>query len=282
MAENQMHEHTLRRHVAEMVVLEGCIEGALEHQWEKVLAHPETAAVVRQGHEMASSQREALEEHLERLGGDSTEPTGAALAPLFGAIGVADGVRCTQTLSGVLRDDYTAFNYAALSYAALCEMGLRLYDPPLREMAWRHLRAYAEAAQQINQLIASVVAWELEQQGLECRCICPMCSMGACGCVAAGTYYINEAWRETTPSIGEVERGFLLLPPRAGSPLAVAGVQGGERLLEVDDQPVATISEIQTAIRKHPLGEEVGVLVQHGSESPRAIRARHISDLPGT
>jgi len=281
MAEDREHEHTLRRHVAEMVALEDDIEGALEHQWEKVQAHPETAAAVRRCHEMASSHREALEAHLERLGGDSTEPTETAAAALFGAVGEADSVR-TQTLSSVLRDDYTAFNYAAISYAALCEMGLRLYDPPLREMAWRHLRAYAEAAQQINQLIASVVAWELQRQGSECRCICPMCSMGACGCVAAGTYYINEAWRETRPRSGGPERGFLLLPPRAGSPLAVAGVQGGECLLEVDDQSVESIAEIQTAIRKHSLGEEVRVLVQRGSESPRAIRARHVSDLPST
>ena len=43
-----------------------------------------------------------------------------------------------------------------------------------------------------------------------------------------------------------------------------------------------SIAEIQTAIRKHSLGEEVRVLVQRGSESPRTIRARHISDLPNT
>jgi hypothetical protein len=230
---------------------------------------------------MASSHREALEAHLERLGGDGSEPTATAVAALFGVVGDAVGIR-TQTLSSVLRGHYTAFNYAAISYAVLCEMGLRLYDPPLRELAWRHLRAYAEAAQQINQLIASVVAWELERQGLECRCICPMCSMGACGCVAAGTYDVNDAWREAAPRSGGTERGFLLQPPRAGSPLAVAGVQGGERLLEVDEQPVGGIAEIQTAIRKHSLGEEVRVLVQRGSGSPRAIRARHVSDLPST
>lgn len=281
MAEDREHEHTLRRHVAQIVALEGDIAAALEHQWEKGPAHPETAAAVRRYHKLASSHREALKAHLERLDGDNSEPTETTVASLFGAVGEAEGVR-TQTLSSVLRDNYTAFNYAAISYAAVCEMGLRLYDPPLREMAWRHLRAYAEAAQQINQLIASVVAWELEQEGLECRCICPMCSMGACGCVATGTHYINEAWRETRPSIGEIERGFPLLPPRAGTLLVVAGVQGGERLLEVDDQPVATIAEIQTAIRKHPLGEEVGVLVQRGSDAPREIHARHVSDLPST
>lgn len=279
MAEDQEHEHIRRRQVAQMVALEADIEDSLEHQLEKVQAHPETAAAVRQCHEMASSHREALEAHLERLGGDSTEPTETAVAAFFGAVGEADGIRA-QTLSSVLRGDYTAFNYAAISYAVLCEMGLRLYDPPLREMAWSHLRAYAEAAQQINQLIASVVAWELERQGLECRCICPMCSMGACGCVAAGTYDVNEAWRETAPRSRGPERGFLLPPPRAGSPLADAGVQGGERLLEVDEQPVGSIAEIQTAIRKHALGEEVEVLVQRGSESPRAIRAMHVSDLP--
>jgi membrane-associated protease RseP (regulator of RpoE activity) len=147
------------------------------------------------------------------------------------------------------------------------------------------LRAYAEATQQINQLIAGVVAWELEQQGLECRCICPMCSMGACGCVVAGTYDVNEAWRETMPSAmpsGKAERGFLLLPPRAGSPLALAGVRGGHRLLEVGDRAVESIPDIQSASRSHALGEEVRVVVQRGSEAPREINARHISDLPST
>src|SRR5215204_715293 len=257
------------------------LEGALDHQREEVQAHSEAAAVVRHCHEMASSQREALEAHLERLGGDAAEPTETAVAAIFDAsAGEAHGVR-TRTVSDVLRADYTAFNYAAISYAALCEMGFRLYDPPLREIALRHLQAYAEATQQINQLIASVVAWELQHQGLECRCICPMCSMGACGCVAAGTWTVNEAWRETAPS-GEAPRGFLLLPPRVGSPLALADVQGGDRLLEVDDQAVESIADIQTAIRKHPFGEEVRVLVQRGSESPREIRATHVSDLPST
>src|SRR5215218_3746462 len=93
MAEDREHEHTLRRQVAQMVALEGDIEGTLEHQLEKGQAHPETAAAVRQCHEMASSHREALEAHLKRLGGDSTEPTETAAAALFGAVGEADSVR---------------------------------------------------------------------------------------------------------------------------------------------------------------------------------------------
>jgi len=282
LAEDREHEQTLRRYVAELVAIENDLEDILDRQQKAVQAHPETAAVVRRFREIASSQREALEAQLERLGGDTAEPTETAVAACFGAnADEADGVR-TRRVSNVLRADYTAFNFAAISYAALCEMGFRLYDPPLREIALRHLRAYAEATQEINQIIAGVVAWELQQQGLECRCICPMCSMGVCGCVAAGTWTVNEAWRETAPSSGEAPRGFLLLPPRVGSPLALADVQGGDRLLEVDDQPVESIADIQTAIRKHPFGEEVRVLVQRGSESPREIRATHVSDLPST
>lgn len=281
MVEDGRHERTLRKYVAEMVALEGDLEVALDHQLEKVQAHPRAASVVRRFREMAGSQREALEAHLGRLGGDVAEPIETAGAALFGANATEANDGRTRTVSDVLRVAYTTLNFAAISYSALCEMGLRLYDPPLREIAFQHLRAYAEATQQINQLIAGVVAWELEQQGLECRCICPMCSMGACGCVVAGTYDVNEAWRETMPS-GEAERGFLLLPPRAGSPLALAGVRGGDRLLEVGDRPVESIADIQGAIRKHALGEEVRVVVQHGSEAPRETHARHISDLPNT
>ena len=56
--------------------------------------------------------------------------------------------------------------------------------------------------------------------------------------------------------------------------LALAGVQGGDRLLEVDGQQVQSIGEIQAVIRKHGIGEELRLLVQRESEEPRQIRDR--------
>jgi hypothetical protein len=281
MAEGRKHEEMLHRYVAELVAIESDLEDALGQQRETLEAHVEAAATVQRLHVITRGHRAALETHLQRLGGDAAEPTKTLVATLLGANAHEGDGAGPRRVSDVLRDDYTVFNYAAIIYAVLCEMAFRLYDPPLRQIAPRHLRAYAQAVQEINQLIAGVVAWELQQQGLECRCICPMCGMGACGCVAVGTRAVNEAWRETTP-VREAPQGFLLLPPRAGSPLAHAGVQGGERLLEVDEEPVQSVADIQTAIRKHPLGEEVRVLVQHGSEAPREARARHVSDYPST
>jgi len=132
-----------------------------------------------------------------------------------------------------------------------------------------------------SQLIAGITAGELAGGGLECQCICPMCSIGACGCVSLATATVNEARRETAPG-GEPPPGFLLQRPRPASQLAVAGVHGGDRLLKVDGQQVQSIGETQAAIRKHGIGEEIRLLVQHESEEPREIRVEHVRDYPQT
>jgi S1-C subfamily serine protease len=74
--------------------------------------------------------------------------------------------------------------------------------------------------------------------------------------------------------------GFLIQPPRSGSPLDLAGIRGGDRLLEVDGQRVDSIVEIQSAIRKHPLGDDVHLLLQGGSMGAREIQVKHVGDYP--
>ena len=69
---------------------------------------------------------------------------------------------------------------------------------------------------------------------------------------------------------------------RLESQLARAGVQRGELVLAVDGQQVRDFAEIQVAIRKHALGEEVRLLLQRGSESPRELKVRHLSEYPKT
>lgn len=265
-------QEVLGRHVIELLAVESDLEVAVGRQRQAMRAYPEAADAVERFHVMIDGQRAALGSYLES-GGDTAEPTSSMVRAFVG-----DGSH-PQVVSDILRNDYAAFSYAAVSYGVLFELALRLYDPVLRELAPKHLRGYTEAAQTINQLIISTVADELADGGLECQCICPMCSIGACGCVAVGSATLSAAWLETAPA-GEVAPGFLLQPPRAGSQLVLAGVRGGDRLLEVDGRRVGSVSEIQAALRKHPIGDDVHLLVQHGSTAARQVQARHVGDYP--
>lgn len=261
-------QETVRALVSELLGVEQAIADALEKQQNVAHANANVAPALERSRQTAVAQARALASYL----GDAA----AAAAPdrVVAALTNASG-----TLTAALRADYAAFNYAAIGYASLFETALRLYDPALRELAPMHLRAYAEAAQTLNQLIASATAHELVQEGLECECICPMCSIGACGCVALGTATINKAWTETAPAPAAGD-GFPLQRPRPDSQLATAGVQSGDRLLAIDDEPVAKIPEIQAAIRKHELGEEVRLRIRRGAEQPRELRVQHVSDYP--
>ena len=160
MAEVQEHEQILRRYVAEMVAWRAISKGSRSPAKEGAGGTPRPqrwcGAFARWPATIERRSRRTCRAS-EAIPPSRTRPP--FLPCSVRVRGEEDG-EWTRKVSNVLRDDYTAFNHAAISYAALCEMGFRLYNPPLREIALRHLRAYAEATQQINQLIASVVAWE--------------------------------------------------------------------------------------------------------------------------
>jgi hypothetical protein len=103
------------------------------------------------------------------------------------------------------------------------------------------------------------------------------CGLGACGCVASCIETLTAAWRDAGPTESEAP-GFVVQSPRPESQLARAGVQGGELVLAVDGHQVRTFAEIQAVIRKHALGDEVRLLIQRSSESPRELKVQHVSD----
>ncbi|RUU01202.1 PDZ domain-containing protein [Mesorhizobium sp. USDA-HM6] len=262
----------IRRTVAELVANEGDVAGRLERAQQLSVGRPDTLAAVERLRPMVQTHRDQLATYLNESGG--AEPSGKMTSPLSAS-------RESNTLSEALRDLCLAFHNCALGYAMLYELALRLYEPRLREIAPEHLKAHADAALSTARLLPEVVAWQLAQDGLLCACICPMCSIGACGCVALGTQTLTTAWRDAVPTESEPP-AFVLQTPRPESQLARAGVQGGERVLAVDGQQVRDFWEVQVAIRKHSLGDEVRLLIQRGSETPRELSVRHVSDYPKT
>jgi ferritin-like metal-binding protein YciE len=189
--------NTIQQYVGDMVALESHIEEALDGQLKESLDHPGAKAAIQRFHNTVKMNRDALKMHLEQIGGSESHPVKDAFASLFGkAAGVIDNVR-TKTISKSLRDDYTAFNHAAIGYSMLHVTAHALGDMRTMEVAERHLRAYAQAVQEINQLIAEVVVWELNQEeGLRVND----------DVVRHCTDAINRVWRETAPAQDPMRR----------------------------------------------------------------------------
>ncbi len=180
----------IQQYVGDMVALEEHIEQALDGQLKHDVEYQPAAAAIQRFHGVVKGQRDALKAHLESLGGSESHPIKSAVSTLFGAAaGAIDNVR-TKAVSKMLRDDYTAFNHAAIGYAMLHATAHALGDTSTMAVADRHLRGYAKAVQEINQVIPGVVVWELEKDGFTADHTA----------VQHCTEAINRAWRETAPS----------------------------------------------------------------------------------
>jgi membrane-associated protease RseP (regulator of RpoE activity) len=261
-----LRQQMLGRMTAELFAFEAGLAAWLEQEREAVRPHPEALAIIERFVPIVGAQRDQLAAYLKSTG---VEESGTSGFTFNTAIGV----------SGALRRVSDAFNHGTMSYVMLYEMALRLYEPPLREIAPKHLKVYVDGGAEVSRLLPTVVAWELAQDGLYCSCVCPMCGLGACGCVAFGTQTLASVWREAIgPEVAQP--GFFLQPPKPESELARAGMQGGERLLAVDGHEVRFVADIQAAIRKHMIGEDVQLLIQRGSEAPIELTVKHVSDHP--
>ena len=272
---NDKGQLALQDRLMQLIADEVEIVRALERQIALEPEHAGASKTLTTIHAAVKGHGESLRSQLGVSPGSLPASVGSPIGDLIDSAMIGTGR--TQLLSNTLRADFAAFSYAALGYAALFEMSLRLYVPALQEIAPQHLQDYAQAAQAVNHVIAPVVAWELLQDDLSCSCICPMCTLGACGCVSCCTDTLDDVWQEAALA-ADTPPGFLLQAPRPGNQLLLAGVQGGDRLLEVGGQPVQSFMDVQAAIRRHALGEEVCLRVVGASDEGRDIIARHLGD----
>ena len=199
MAESQNLD-TTRTYVGDLYSLESHIEEALDAQVEKFRDHPKAYAAARRFHGTVRTQRDAMKAHLDELGGGTGGAIKSAVSAAFGlAAGVIDKMR-TEPISKALRDDYTAFNLAAIGYHMVYGTALMLGFPKTAEIAERHHRAYTDMVQDVNQIILDVVAWELRKDGhkVDERAM------------DRATETMNQDWRSTAPSpTGTTTRGLV-------------------------------------------------------------------------
>jgi PDZ domain-containing protein len=266
-------QDAVRQSLTDMLHIEREIAEGLGRRLDHPGADSETTRAMQRFRAVVNTHVDALAQHVEKYGGQIASrraPSSWTDAPhQFDA---------NRPLSRVLLECHVAFTHAAAAYSALFETALRLYVPPLRTLSTQHLKAHVINAHMTNALAARAVARELEENGLHCSCVCPMCGMGACACVVTGAGALAMAWHEASAQAG-VGEGFLLQRPRPHSELAAADVQAGDRITAVDGLPVRSVPEIQAAIRKHQLGDAVTLQLVRGGEV-RELVVKHVSDNP--
>jgi hypothetical protein len=193
---------------------------------------------------------------------------------LDGPVATEIGSRPTQAISSAEQ----GFTAATQAYAELYATARLLYEPEVCDLAERHLAHHIEGLQVMAGLLPGALARELNADGLFCRCICPACSIGACGCVRNSIATIADAWG--WPGLPTSDGVELLSPPRPGSQLAAASIHERDRVLAVDGALVRSNAELQAALRTHPLGETARLSVQRSTGELVEVPVRHVSDFP--
>jgi len=181
---------TLSEYISDVVTLENHIEEALDRQLNQVKDDPVALEAVQGFHDLVKRQRDAIRALREEYGGTAGSPIKEAGASLLGkAAGVVDMIR-TEGNSKALRDDYTAFNLAAVSYTMLHTTATALGDQRVANLAQDHLRGYAGAVQQINHIIPDVVVAELAKDDHKVQA----------GAADLTRQMVDRVWKDTAPS----------------------------------------------------------------------------------
>jgi ferritin-like metal-binding protein YciE len=165
---SEKNQKTIADYLGDMKAVESHIEEALDRQLDMFPDQPEVQVAVKGFHDMVKAQRDHLTMLLEAEpeGGMTNTVKDAGSSLLGKAAGMIDKIR-TESQSKALRDDYTAFNLAAISYSMLYTTASALGDKKVADVAEKHLTGYAHAIQQINTLIPGVVLHELEKDDHE-------------------------------------------------------------------------------------------------------------------
>lgn len=242
--------------------LEAGIEASLVGQRRVLLANPQALAVADRLLDLVRHHQTAI---------------GAQLGPPAPRTPEAPAVASEPSASTALESLARSATDAVIAYASLYTAARLMYRPEICDLADAHAAAWIEAFHELNDALPDVLAADLQQQDLVCRCVCPACGIGACGCVRNSIETIRDVWGR--PGLAAEEGLELLVPPRPGSQLAEAGLERGDRIVGVDGDGVNATPDLQRGLRRHEMGDPVTLRVLRGGETVDLQVAR-VSDFP--
>ena len=253
-------------YLGDMLALERQLEALVDLLVPVVAILPQVADAFGRYQRKVRAHRTALEARTQVIG--SQMP--GALAAIVAIPAPPATVPPEYAVPQALHTLYTAFNHAAIGYSMLHAVAHRAFDSRqpgnTAGLAEAHLRDYAAAVQEMNQLVSEAVVWELARLGHECQCMCEGCSLGVCMCAPHGMITLNEAWGEPRPSAPA--SGLQVRHPRSASAASQAGLRAGDRIVMVDEQAIASDLDyptLQGGIRKLQAGEAIRLRVQRAT-----------------
>jgi len=164
----------MNSYLTDMLALEQHIEVAIGAQVKDLKDEPQVLVMALDAiHVTVQHHIESLKEIIgERDAGAANsiaEAVKRAASVLAGAGAAAVDLVRNEKLPKDLRDDYTAFSLATVSYVMLLSSAMSLNDQPVSELAERHLKHYTKVVMKLNNIVPSAVIAELREEGLPAR-----------------------------------------------------------------------------------------------------------------
>ena len=164
----------INSYLTDMLALEQHIEVAIGAQVKDLKDEPQVLVMALEAiHVTVQHHIESLKEIIgERNAGAANfvaEAVKRAASVLAGAGAAAVDLVRNEKLPKDLRDDYTAFSLATVSYVMLLSSAMALNDQPVAELAERHLKHYTKVVMKLNNILPSAVIAELREEGLPAR-----------------------------------------------------------------------------------------------------------------
>jgi len=164
----------INSYLTDMLALEQHIEVAIGAQVKDLKDEPQVLVMALEAiHVTVQHHIESLKEIIgARDAGAANslaEAVKRAASVLAGAGAAAVDLVRNEKLPKDLRDDYTAFSLATVSYVMLLSTAMSLNDQPVSELAERHLKQYTKVVMKLNNILPSAVIAELREEGLPAR-----------------------------------------------------------------------------------------------------------------
>ena len=161
-AERKNEPKKLRSYTSDLLALESHFMKAVRRQKASEVVKDKT--VIELFHEldkMTSAHVESLETQVDRLGGSVTSEIKSKLASFTGSVaGLIDRAR-TDSVSKMLRDDYTALSMITIGYTMLHTHALAVEDNVLADLTQNHLIDCTGMITEISKAVPLTVAAEL-------------------------------------------------------------------------------------------------------------------------